>query len=452
MMRLSWQPGRPLQGMSCCYLPHARVSTCFAIIRIVGASLRRRCSRCRNSVSEKGRVILRNGLSISRDSVVTLADSEPARRYEACGDGSHTTFCDTDAGIDGARHGVQCQRDRRGKSIPGSGVFPEASNRMARFWLSAYASHLAHRLSPLEKTLVPHFDRHDGAAGGGVSSLAGSGCERGETMVAGRSHFDPAGRDGETRDGDVSGGLCDQEVRQAHPFSGRTSAGVDRDRSAQRIGVARTGFGHGCRDGFSYGRSALPWWCAHHASPKSRTVRNPGRIGAHPWVQLPAPAVDDIPGALEGRLGCRVSNHAVVSRFRQRRAAWSWIGGREAKTLLLAGGPYGFCTGACGRGTWSSRYSHCDCALCSVRVAGISYRCAGADAVRQVPGNGHYAPDRNSSTRQCGGCHGTVADKGIDAALCQLWRLVRGCQFCGRRDAVEHLTGPARWWIQRRTR
>src|SRR5215475_5393753 len=440
MMRLSWQPGRPLQGTLCCYLPPARVSTCFAIIRIVGGSLRRRCSRCRNSVSHKGRVILRNGFSISRDPVVALADSEPALRHEARGDGSHTHFCDTDAGIDGARHGVQCQRDCRGKSISGSGVFPEASNRMAGFWLPTYASHLAHRLPALEKTLDSHSDRHDGAVGDGVGSIAGSGGEGGETMVAGRSHFDPTGRDGETRDGDVPGRLYDQEGRQAHFFSERTSAGVDRDRSAQRIGLARTGSGHRCGDGFGDGLSALRWWCTHHTSPESRTVRNPGCIGAHPWVQLPSPAVDDISRALEGRLGCRVSNHAVISRLRQRRGAWSRVGGREAKTLLLAGGTYGFRIGAGGRGTWSSRYSHCDCAFCSVRVAGISYRRARADAVRQVPRNGHYAPDRNSSTRQCGGCHGVVADEGIDPALCQLWRLVPGCQFCGRRDAVEHLT------------
>ncbi len=95
----------------------------------------------------------------------------------------------------------------------------------------------------------------------------------------------------EARDGDVSGGLSDQEGGQDHVLSERTLAGVDRDRIAQRIGVARTGSRDRRGDRAGDGRMCFSRRRADHSSAWPwHSVRFRSCIGARPWLQLSPPA------------------------------------------------------------------------------------------------------------------------------------------------------------------
>ena len=65
-----------------------------------------------------------------------------------------------------------------------------------------------------------------------------------------------------------------------------------------------------------------------------------GRAGAGPWLELSTSTAYDVSCPMEGCVGCRVSNHAIVPGLRQRGPVWSGIGRGQTKAVFSSGGAY----------------------------------------------------------------------------------------------------------------
>ena len=241
-------------------------------------------------------------------------------------------------------------------------------------WL-AFGFLLMHLTSRIDYTLwkklsIPMLALHVAAARHGAGAVDRCGGQGGAAMVAVGAHLGSAGGNGQARGGHLYRGVSDQKRGQDHVVSRWSSAGPDRDRTVERTGVARAGSwdGRGARTGDS--RDVFSRRGAHLPSLGLRPLRDSGRAGAGSWVQLSTPTAHDVSCSMEGCVGCRVSNHAILLGLRQRRSVRGGIGRGQTEALFSPGGAYRFCPGAGRRRTGTHRDRHRDPAVCDFLSGG----------------------------------------------------------------------------------
>src|SRR5215831_18211232 len=293
-------------------------------------------------VNRMGGIVLSHGPSISRNPVASVADGQPAPRQAASGDGPYPVGGDPYVGPDRARHGVQCERDCRWESVSRFGFLSQATSGMARVWVFAPAPDLANRLHAVGKTVASDPGLHGDLVGHGIDTVARCGGKGRPPLVAIGTDFDSASRVSEAGRSDVSRSLPDEERREDQALSRWAAARIVGDQSNGRIDPSRTGFGYRRR-----------YWARHHgpvlfgrrenlASARIGSLRVPSGPRARVGVQLSASTTLDVPGSMEGFLGCWISDHSVVPSVRKRRFVRCGVGRRQAKALFLAGGPHRF--------------------------------------------------------------------------------------------------------------
>src|SRR5262245_58182108 len=341
--------------MSCCCLRPAPASTCLRTIRTVVVNSRHWFMPYRRDVQSKGGAVLSNGASISGDSGASMVPDQPTVEQATGGGGPHASSGHHDPRIGGTRHGVQRERYRGGQQVSGFGVLSEAANRLAYVRFAVDASRVANRLHVLEKTLYSDVGLHVVATRYGAGPVDRRGGQGGTALVAVGIHLGAAGRNGQARGRHLSGRIPDQERRQDHVVSRWASAGPDRDRTLERIGVAGAGSWDGRGAWTDHGRDVFSSRGAPLPSHGVRALRDSSRVSAGPWVHLSPPKAHDVSGSMEGCVGQRVPNHAVILVLRQRRSIGSGIGRRQAEALLPSGGAYGLCFGAGWRRTGTRR-------------------------------------------------------------------------------------------------
>src|SRR5215510_13506100 len=392
----------------------------------------------RRSVQGGGGAVLSNGTSISGDPGAPMVPARPTIREATGGGGPHALGGHHDVDPGGARHGLQRERYRGGQPVSGSWVLPETADCLARVRLSVNASHLPDRLHVLEETLHSDVGLYVASARPGAGAVARRGGQWGTTVVAVGAHLSPAGGNGQACGGHLYGGVSHQQGRQDHAVSQWASACPDRDRTAERIGVA----GAGSRDGRAArtgdGRNVFSGRGASLPSLGPGPLRDSGCVGVGARLQLSTPTTHDVPGSLEGCIRCRVPNHAILLSLRQRRSVWGGPGRGQTEALLSSGSAYRLRPGAGWRRTGTDRDRGRDPAVCIFCLAGISNRCACTGAVRPLSGHGHYLVDRWSGIGECGGGDRAFADERAHLTVRELWRLVAGGQSDRRRDPPQY--------------
>src|SRR5688572_8647669 len=277
----------------------------------------------RRNVQREGAAVLSHGTSISRDPGTPMVPAQPTIWRQATGGGRpHAFGAHDDIGAGGARHGVQRECHCGGQPVSGSWVFPEAADCLAHLRLSPDASHVANRLHVVEEAVHPDVGLYVASARSGAGAVAWCRCQWGQAMVAVGARLSSAGGDGQARGGDLYGGISHQQGGQDHAVSQWASAGPGRDRTAGRSGAAGTGSWDGCGAWARDGRDVFSRWGTYLPSLGLSPLRNSSRAGAGAWVQLSTPTAHDVFGSMEGCIGCRVPNHAILLGLRQRRSVW----------------------------------------------------------------------------------------------------------------------------------
>lgn len=377
-----------------------------------------------------------------RDADVTV-DVTQSTRNRAGGDGPHVA--DHHDRLDNCRPGDGVQRERRGggESIPRLGILPEAPARLDGVRFSLDACGVPRRLCLVEATMDSSPWPHGDPLGDGSGPVVGARGEGRQAVAESGAHCDPTGGNRQARGRDLSRRLSGKEGGAADHLLGRSGAAVARDRGDQRPSSSGTRFGNRRGDGIGDHWPAVPGRRAPLSSPVARVVHSAGRFGARPRLKLSAAAADDVPGAMEGRVGYRISDHPILLGIRKWGALRSGVGRRQTKTLFSAGSAHRLCVGA-GRGrTRIGGDGGYYPSLRHLRREGVSNFRTGKNAIRPIPGHGRHTADRYSGVDQCLRRDRPLANQGIDAAVCQLRRIFSGDLNARGRNFAQHLTGSA---------